>query len=76
MYLLFGSFSSQPFIEGRESDELHFRHSGLKCFSVRIRLVSSIFSQDEHIYSFLHTFPNSKVCRQRDANGLWCLVGA
>jgi hypothetical protein len=50
----------QPYMEGKESDDLHFRHSGLKCFSVRIRLVSSIFSQDEHIYSFLHTFPNSK----------------
>ena len=47
-----------PYSEGREDESIHFRQSGAKVFSVRIRVQSSIFNTDEAVNHFIQTFPN------------------
>ena len=49
-----------PFSEGREDEQIHFRHGGAKCFNVRIRVQSSIFNTDDSVNQFIQTFPNVK----------------
>ena len=49
-----------PFSEGRENEQIHFRHGGAKCFNVRLRVQSSIFNTDDSVNHFIQTFPNVK----------------
>jgi len=47
----------QPFAEGKDRRDIHFRLSGAKCLEVRTRLVSTVFNQDAHLNAFFQSFP-------------------
>ena len=49
-----------PYAEGRDDDSISFRDKGAKSFTVRIRVQSSIFNQDEPLHAFVSQFPNVK----------------
>jgi len=50
-----------PYVDRVETnEELHWRSSSSASFQVRVRMLSSLFSPDEQVYGFLHTFPNAK----------------
>lgn len=49
-----------PFMERKETDQVHFRNDGKPCFSVDLKLVSSVFNQDPHLNDFFQSFPSAQ----------------
>jgi hypothetical protein len=48
-----------PFLEKKETKELHFRSSGETSFKVRVKLISSVFTQDPSLNEFFRLMPEA-----------------